>query len=92
MEENKKPERKKKYKRRYFEDREGDRAKRVTSTVFLISTVAIGALVAVSGIFLDIKSPELIKFVFGGMLGGCLLSLGYTIPELFKDITKNSKE
>jgi hypothetical protein len=70
--------------RRYFEDREGDKSKRVTSTVFLASSIVTGALVTIFGIFFEIKSPELIKLVFSGFLGGCLVALGYTIPELFK--------
>lgn len=74
--------------RRYLEDREGDKAKRLTSTIFLISSLVVGGLITGVGLFFEIKSPELIKFVFGGLLSGCLLSLGYTIPELFKDISK----
>lgn len=74
--------------RRYLEDKEGDKAKRLTSTIFLISTIVVGGLITGVGLFLEIKSPELVKFVFGGLLSGCLLSLGYTIPEMFNNVSK----
>lgn len=46
-----------KNRRRYLEDREGDKTKRLTSTIFLISSLVVGGLITGVGLFFEIKSP-----------------------------------
>ena len=76
-------------KRSYLEDNIGDKSsKRLAAMIFLIASLIIGGFIVIAGTFYEIKSPELVKFVFGGMISGCLLSLGFTIPELFSDLVK----
>ena len=69
---------------KYTEDWEGDKSsKRLMAFILLSFSLSIALFVVVFDAIKGWQSYELIKYIFSFSLGGSLLSLGLTIPEMF---------
>ena len=73
----------------FLKDNLGDNSsKRLTAFILLGCAVFIGLFSAIFALFAPIPAPSLILSIFGGFLGGALVSQGLTVPELFSNLTK----